>query len=306
MNFWEAYNKLRNQDCFLDNFLLTNNIVKYDGFLEIVSLETNHTFDGRESRAVASATVNYEQEIYKVINIDYGLDINAVVEDRDNHFSNFSEFVQLKQKDSTNILENKINDCKIILEHKEYNNYKKEMSFMFDFQGDMHDSFIFDYNSFQVAVEVLAFDDEAPYWGKLLVQASHIIESKQFDLAFLLVFTAFENLITLLGEEYEGDFYKEVMIKKMELKNKIKFLLKHILGVQPSKRREDHPSIGIIEKLFSDLYILRNKVAHGSYRDISNKDCQDSINLFIIFYTAILKKPKDNNELLKHMKDYAC
>ncbi len=299
MKFWKRFEHYRNNQDFLDNFLLENDIVEESGIVESLTLETNHTFDRRESRASATSVISFQKEIFKIRDIEYGINIEK------NTFDNYSEFLKYKKKaGGSELLDNSINDCKIVLEKAEHDNYKKEINLLFDFQGGMEELFVIDFNSFLIAIDVLALKRESPYWGKLLIQAIHIIEKKQFDLSFLLLFTAFENFITLLAEKHESDFYKEINLKKMELKSKMKLLLKHLLNIQPSPENEDHPSILIIEKLFSELYEIRNKIAHGGYREVNKEDCQKCLDLFIIFHSTVKDKPQNNNELLNSIKKY--
>ncbi len=279
MRFWSTYNRYKEKEYFIDNFLLNNNIIKYDEIIEEINVDTNHTLDGREQRAVAEGTIEYQQDIYKIVgNIEYGINIEY----------------------EENLI-NETEEWKVILEDIEFDNYKKEISLLFDFKGDMDDAYtVFDYNTFKVKIETLSLSEDAPYWGKLLIQAINVLEKRQFDLAFLLIFTAFENFITLLVEDHKRYFYKEINIEKMELKNKMKVLLKHILNIPPGS--EEHPSISIIEQLFSDLYKIRNNIAHGQYRKVDYNDCQKCFDLFIIYRTIIKYKPKNNHDLLSVLK----
>jgi len=60
--------------------LLKNNIIKNQQIVETLCLESNHRLDYKctESRAVVKGTANYDQDIYKIINIiEYGLDIEG-------------------------------------------------------------------------------------------------------------------------------------------------------------------------------------------------------------------------------------
>lgn len=306
MGFWDRYNLYTKGNNFLDNFLLSNNIVEYGGVIGEITLDTNHTFDGRESRASATATLEYAEDVYRLFRdtVDYGFNMNAIVEESQQVFSNFFEYTEVKEKREFYQFDNTFNDCTVELESQKHNYNEKSIDFIFDFRGDMHDANITDWHSFQVAIETLNIVDNAPYWGKLLSQATILMNNKQYDLAFLLTFSAVENFTSLLCEQYEEDFYNEINITSMELLKKIKLVIKHINGVKPSKGREEHPSMSIILDLFDKLYKNRNNVAHGNYRDITIDNCKTCLNFFILYHTIVTRKPNNNNELLRFIKGY--
>ncbi|MCB4744761.1 MAG: hypothetical protein LGB07_03795 [Sulfurovum sp.] len=108
MGFWDNYNLYTNEKNFLNKFLLSNNIVKYGGIIGEITLDTNHTFDGIESRVSATATLEYVEDVYELFSdsIDYGFNVGAIVEESQQVFSNFFEYAEAKEKREFHQFEN--------------------------------------------------------------------------------------------------------------------------------------------------------------------------------------------------------
>jgi len=306
MSFWERYELYTKEDTFMKNYLIKNNIIVYGGILQEVAISTNHTLDGMESSATATASIEYTEDIYELVedSEDYGIDLEAVMENSDRVIEDYEEYISMRNNSAFHRFEKAINDSRITLDETIHHHSKKLIDFRFEFRGGIDDAFIIQDKSFYIVLETLEIEESAPYWGVLLTQALSIMKNHQYDLAFLLIFSAIENYISLLCEEYQEYFYDEVQLKDMELLKKITLTLKHSLGVAANKGRETHPCIEIIKSLYSDLYKKRNQVAHGSYREIDESDTKACMSLFIILHESIVKKPLDSNGLANAIKDY--
>ncbi|MFY4796809.1 hypothetical protein ACOTVS_09820 [Aliarcobacter butzleri] len=298
MKFEVELSKIKDKYDLYTRFLKGIGVLSCEKRLIEVSLDTNHTFERRNESTTAEAIYSYEDEnlhIYNLNVLEHGIYF-------DEHGASISKIINRLENEEIHLRTNFNNEVKINLKDFRINNQDKEILFNFEFLGTMSDTFIIDDWGYYIYLELLK-DNSDDYWGFLLIQSEELKKEKRFDLAFLLIFSALENYINLNIESLQSNYYKELNLKSMELKSKYSFLLKDKLEVTTGNK-EEHPCKELIIKKFNDLYTFRNKIAHGEERNIKKEDCENCFDTFIFTFTAINHKPKDNQKLLKCIKEY--
>lgn len=307
MAFFDDYNKYKENHNLVDNFLIHIGALEYGYILSEVYIDTNHTLDGREGRAVAKGDFSYSEDISyinEIVKIECGLFSEGFDNEKyPDGIRDVKHYHELKDSLVT-VLENSANDCTIELEDYNYDNYKRTFDLTFDFRGDMMDVDIINYWTYYAYVKVIMVDVEASYWCNLVVQAVELQKEEKYELALLVMFSAFDNLITLEIEKIDSLYYNEFNLETLEFGKKVSLLLKHHLRVIPSYKKEVHPVKDLIQKIYTKMYKLRNNVAHGKNREIEEDDFEECLNMIIFTYAAINDKPIDNVDLLRKIKTY--
>ena len=307
MSFFKNYYRYKNDDNLVDKFLIHVGVLKRIAFLDKINIKTNHTIDSRECRAVGKTTFSYPEEIehiYSILNLKHGLFKEEVFNNEDypdvirdvEHFHELEETINIS-------LDNKVNECSLHLDDTKFDNYTKEFELTFDFRGELHDVDIIQEKNYYVYCDAIIANNESPYWCSLVVQAILFQKEKKYDTALLFLFSAFDNLITLEIEKLVNSFYKEFNLKNLEFGKKVSILLKHHLKVNPGENDEEHPVRSLIYKIYTELYELRNAVAHGKIRSIIVDHVDYCLDMLIFTYTTINSNPKDNFILLKKIKE---
>ena len=301
MGFNENYNNYKENHDLITKFFTSLSLLKEEVIFSRCTIDTNHTFNGKESNTIGTCHFDYPENLIRVVivtahDFEHGINIEPI--------NNLEHFNELHKNGKIN-LQNKNNETLISLDFNEiiFDNYKKIFSLPFRIKGQMNDFGFLDSSDYYIKFNVITYNEDSDYWGNLLLQGYELQQEKRYDLAFLVLFSAFDNFVTLETEKIEDKFFKEFNIKDMKFESKVTVLLKHHLDVVIGGR-EDHPTKQLITNIVGDLYKFRNKVAHGTKRIIEEKDCNLCMDMFIFTYTAIKFKVKDNNELLKKMKEY--
>lgn len=307
MSFLRNYCRYKNDNNLVDKFLIHISALKRTAFLDKIYIETNHTLDRRECRAIGKATFSYPEEIehiYSILSLEHGLFKEEHYNNEDypdgirdvKHFHELEEMINIS-------LDNKVNECSLHLDDTKYDNYTKEFELTFDFRGELHDVDIIQDKNYYVYCDAIIANNESPYWCNLVVQAILFQKEKKYDTALLFLFSAFDNLITLEIEKLVNSFYKEFNLKNLEFGKKVSILLKHHLKVNPGENKEEHPVRNLIYTIYTELYELRNAVAHGKIRNIIVNHVDNCLDMLIFTYTAINFNPKDKVVLLKKIKE---
>jgi hypothetical protein len=301
MGFNENYNSYKENHDLITKFFTSLSLLKEEVIFNKCDIDRNHTFEGNESNTVGSCQFNYPENLIHVVKLtphdfEHGINIEPI--------NNLEHFYELNKNGNID-LKNKNNETLISLNFNEiiFDNYKRFFSLPFKIKGQMNDFGFFDGFNYYIKFNVIAYNKDSDYWGKLLLQGYELQQEKRYDLAFLVLFSAFDNFITLEMEKIVDNFFKEFNIKTMPFESKVTVLLKYHLNVETGGR-EDHPTKQLITKIVGDLYKFRNKIAHGTKRLIEEKDCNLCMDMFIFTYTSIKFKVKDNHELLKKIKEY--
>ena len=297
MKFEEQLQRIKQQSDLYSKFLIGINAIVEKTILIPITLETNHTIERKYDNTTADAIYFYEDDklhIYSVKVLQHGMYTDEYIAS----IQTIEEALDNEQS----YLENEFNNAKVELIDYDFNNQEKHLKFSFNFLGDINDAFATDDWGYYVYLELLE-ENSFEFWSFLLIQSEELKEEKRYDLAFLLIFSALENYINLKIEIIQCNYYKELNLEGMDLKLKYSFLLKHELGVSTGNK-EEHPCKDLIMKKFSELYKFRNSIAHGRERNITKLQCEECFDTFIFTYTAVTNKPKNNQELLKYIKDY--
>ncbi len=301
MGFNENYNSYKENHDLITKFFTSLSLLKEEVIFNKCDIDRNHTFEGNESNTVGNCQFNYPENLIHVVKLtphdfEHGINIEPI--------NNLEHFYELNKNGNID-LKNKNNETLISLNFNEiiFDNYKRFFSLPFKIKGQMNDFGFFDGFNYYIKFNVIAYNKDSDYWGKLLLQGYELQQEKRYDLAFLVLFSAFDNFITLEMEKIVDNFFKEFNIKTMPFESKVTVLLKYHLNVETGGR-EDHPTKQLITKIVGDLYKFRNKIAHGTKRLIEEKDCNLCMDMFIFTYTSIKFKVKDNHELLKKIKEY--
>lgn len=306
MAFFEDYNKYKEKKNLADSF------IKHIDALEVVSIlgniyfQSNHTFDRRESRAVVEATLNYPDNlgyIHEVLELEHGLFFEGLLNSEEypegiidaEHYESLIEY-------NTSILKSDINEFKNELDKTEYDNYQRKIKFTFDFIGEMQDVDLLNEYTYYVYIKARVINIAAPYWSSLVVQALELEKEMKHELSLLLMFSAFDNFITLEIEKVNKLYFSEIELSNLEFGKKVSILLKHFLSVAPGINSENHPVRELILKMYDELYSLRNAVAHGKIREITKQDYEKCLDMLIFTYIAINFNPDDNVDLLRKIK----
>lgn len=307
MTFFDDYNQFKNYNNLKKSFFIKINASHLTTILENVYIETNHTFNKRESRASATTNFSYQErlgDIIEILNIEHGVFHEGSINPEDYPDGIIDEEHYLKlAEENVRLLECNINDFTNTLIDYKFDNYTRNIKLMFDFHGNMEDTFVFDYHNYYVYMELLAQNKEAPYWTKLALQAIGLNNEEKYELALLLMFSSFDNFITLEIEKLTKFYYKEFNIEKLEFGKKVSLLLKHSLKVNPGVN-EMHSVKDLIYKMYDELYTQRNAVAHGNNREIESEDFEKCFDMLIFTYIAINEHPVDNKDLLRKIKNY--
>ena len=308
MAFFDDYEAYKKNHNLVSKFLIHIGALKLTSFLDNVYIQSNHTYDGREGRAVVEVILYYPDNvsyINKIVEIDHGL-FEEGIHNREEYPDGIKDVdhYELLVENNSSILECNINESSNILKSQEYDNYKRTIKLIFDFRGEMEDVDILNEYAYYVYVRVIMANKEAPYWCNLVVQAIELKKEKKYELALLLMFSAFDNFISLEIEKLNVTYFSEFDLEKLEFGKKVSLLLKHCLNVIPGKNKENHSVKDLIFKMYKDLYDLRNAVAHGNRREIEENNFEKCLDMLIFTYTAINGNPIDNMDLIREVKIY--
>lgn len=306
MCFIKKYNSYKEEHELVTKFFTSLSLLTERTIFEECNIDTNHTFNDREHNTIGTCEIDYPSNINYITLIKrYDLEHGLYCNPENITINDLDDYNRLLEGDSYILVAEPNTGVKFEIDTDmiKFDNYKKSFFLNFKLTGNMEDFDVLDAYRYYVKFNVIDYSENAEYWGKLLLQGCEFKNEMKFDIAFLILFSAFENFITLEIEKITDSYYKEFNIKELEFIKKVKLLLKHHLCVE-SKGREDHPIKNLIIKLLDSLYKIRNKVAHGNKREIEEVDCDLCLDMFIFTYTAIYHKPKDNIELLKKIKNY--
>lgn len=300
MSFWTEYNNYKQNHNLITKFFTSLSLLKEEVVFSKCDIYTNHTFDGNESNTLGMCSISYPENLLHVSivtphDFEHGINIESI--------DNLEHFNKL-EKDGKIDLKNENNETVISLNYDQikFDNYKKEFELPFKIKGKINNFGFLDSFNYYIKFNVITYNKGTNYWGNLLLQGYELEREKRYDLSFLVLFSAFDNFITLEIEKIKDKFFKEFNIKTMPFESKVTILLKYYLGVTTGGS-EEHPTKQLITKIVGELYKFRNKIAHGEERTIEKINCVLCLDMFILMYTAIKFNVKDNTELLKKVKE---
>jgi len=298
MKFFVDYNLYKKNHALVNKFINHVNAINTVSILDSLYLSIIHATRRDDSHAVIEASIDYPEEIghiHDILQLEHGLYKNSSEIESAEHYEQMVEY-------EGSILNSKINYSTITLLEQKLDNYKREIKFIFNFNGELHDLDLLNDNKYYVYIAANEINQTAPYWTNLLTQALGLEKEMKYELALLVMFSAFDNYISLEIEKLEKEYFKEFNLLRLEFGKKVSVLLKHFLKVVPGSNNEEHHVKDLILKMYEELYTLRNAVAHGNTREIKKDDFHKCLDMLIFTYTAIEFSPVDNADLLKNIK----
>lgn len=298
MSFFVDYNLYKKNYALVNKFINSVNAINTVSILDSLYLSSIHATRRDDSHAVIEASIDYPEEIghiQDILQLEHGLYKNCSEIESADHYEQLVEY-------EGSILNSKINYSTITLLEEKLDNYKREIKFIFNFNGELHDLDLLNDNNYYVYIVANEINQTAPYWTNLLTQALGLEKEMKYELALLVMFSAFDNYISLEIEKLNEMYFKEINLIGLEFGKKVSVLLKHFLKVVPGNNNEEHSVRDLILKMHNELYTLRNAVAHGNTREIKKDDFHKCLDMLIFTYAAINFKPVDNFELLKKIK----
>lgn len=298
MSFFVDYNLYKKNYTLVNKFINSVNAINTVSILDSLYLSSIHATRRDDSHAVIEASIDYPEEIghiQDILQLEHGLYKNCSEIESADHYKQLVEY-------EGSILNTKINYSTITLLEEKLDNYKREIKFIFNFNGELHDLDLLNDNNYYVYIVANEINQTAPYWTNLLTQALGLEKEMKYELALLVMFSAFDNYISLEIEKLNEMYFKEINLIGLEFGKKVSVLLKHFLKVVPGNNNEEHSVRDLILKMHNELYTLRNAVAHGNTREIKKDDFHKCLDMLIFTYTAIEFSPVDNADLLKNIK----
>lgn len=298
MSFFVDYNLYKKNYALVNKFINSVNAINTVSILDSLYLSSIHATRRDDSHAVIEASIDYPEEIghiQDILQLEHGLYKNCSEIESADHYEQLVEY-------EGSILNSKINYSTITLLEEKLDNYKREIKFIFNFNGELHDLDLLNDNNYYVYIVANEINQTAPYWTNLLTQALGLEKEMKYELALLVMFSAFDNYISLEIEKLNEMYFKEINLIGLEFGKKVSVLLKHFLKVVPGNNNEEHSVRDLILKMHNELYTLRNAVAHGNTREIKKDDFHKCLDMLIFTYTAIEFSPVDNADLLKNIK----
>jgi len=298
MSFFVDYNLYKKNYTLVNKFINSVNAINTVSILDRLYLSSIHATRRDDSHAVIEASINYPEEIghiQDILQLEHGLYKNCLEIESADHYEQLVEY-------EGSILNTKINYSTITLLEEKLDNYKREIKLIFNFNGELHDLDLLNDNNYYVYIVANEINQTAPYWTNLLTQALGLEKEMKYELALLVMFSAFDNYISLEIEKLNKMYFKEINLIGLEFGKKVSVLLKHFLKVVPGNNNEEHSVRDLILKMHNELYTLRNAVAHGNTREIKKDDFHKCLDMLIFTYTAIEFSPVDNADLLKNIK----
>lgn len=306
MSFYEKYYTYKENHDLIEKFLLSLGLLKFKRIIKSFPIDTSGVVEGERTFIRKCKSYFEDMHIVHISNkqIEHGLYCNY----SDDIIDSIEKYDLLKTE-SNDILKKDINDSSIVLELDEdsfeFDNYKKEFTVDIKINADRVEHSIMDQFNHYVVFNVIIYNEEFDYyWGNLILQGIKLENEKKYDLSYLLFFSAFDNYITLLIEELQSSYYKELNLDTLTFEKKVSLLLKHNLSVNVSNENQRKATEILLITKYKELYDKRNDVAHGRYREISEQMSKDCLDFFIMYYTVINTKVESNNELLKKIKEY--
>jgi len=301
MSFTRNLNVFKKSNDLYSLFFVHLSLFKKETVVIECSLDTNHTNDGRERNTASIIVEPYPQTLDTIVSIDsYALEHGLYVVDDDNTclFSH-PDFSALLDDNLYGVLRNTFNDgieVELSVEDVSFDNYRKQVTMNFKFTGEVNDfSPLVDYKYYVCFGATVHNASNSNYWGKLLIDGRSLLSEERYDLSFLLLFSAFDNLVTLSIEAIRGKFFSELDILHLSFGSKVSLLLNYYLSGVPTTVA--HPVRDFIYNNFTELYDFRNAVAHGLERNITKDNCEQCLDLFIFMYISVNEKPQTQADL---------
>lgn len=306
MAFYEDYTTYKENHSLIEKFLLSLGLLKFERIIKKFPIDTSGQNEG-ERIFVRNCSASFEDmHILHISNksIKHGLYCNHT-----NEIIDTMKKYEALEDEHTNVLEKSINDNTILLELDEnslkFDNYKKEFTVDVKVNAEIVDHGIIEQFDHYVVFNIVIYNEEFEYyWGNLILQGINLENEEKYDLSYLLFFSAFDNYVTLLTEKLQKLYYKELNLVSLTFEKKVSLLLKHNLNINIATENQKNATESLLMKKYTELYTMRNHVAHGRYRDITQKMSNECLDFFIMYYTVINTKAKTNIELLKKIKEY--
>lgn len=296
MNPYETYKYYKEEKNFIPKFLKQLNIIHSKKLFFECDIEAGHTYETKNQYSSGKAVCAYPYGVKHIYSLDKYFH-HGLITSLNQEYISEDEFLQLPENDQDNLFENEFNDVSIGLEFDNisFDNYKEKISFSFSMNGGLNDFGLLNHRGYYVVLDAFILNSSLKnQWGELILQGISLQAEERYDIAFLVLFSAFDNFVNLEIEKISKYYHSEFAIERLEFGKKVRILLKHY------DNQED--VLNFVYNIYSELYDYRNQVAHGSERNIEKEECDKCFDLFVFMYLAISNKLSTKNDLYREAK----
>jgi len=300
---WKAYKATTD---IKTNFFSSNNIISKMLVLQKYNLDMSTEYTSEYGEFILEGTNQYPEDIEHIYNIlieDYGLfEYRNYRDDKGNLYKcdSIDDYLEYRNNGQS-IFISSFNESNLGEPLLKYDNDKKEIFLKVKLEGGQSDLYLIDEYEFSIVSTIHVVNNNVPYSENLLLKGWDLYYDNKWDLSLLVFYSAIDNFITLEIEKLQNNYYKEIELLGLEFRKKVSLVLKESVAISKNGKQK-FATLDFIEKKISDLYKLRNNVAHGTKRDITKIDCQDCFELYLFIFTIIKYKSKDLTQLLKDIK----